>query len=201
MSPAGVTSVGQYAAVTVDQVGTHGWTVPGVSPRPRVALLLAIAAGIFVVDVVTKALAVGLLEPGQPVRLFGDAVTGVLTRNSGAALSVAAGYTVALSLVVSGVAVAIVCIGRRLTSRWQAVGFGVLLGGAAGNLTDRFFRAPGPLRGHVVDFLSIGGSPVFNIADTAVLGGAACLIAWVVFSMNADVSVGYCGPRRYDDGK
>ncbi len=36
------------------------------------------------------------------------------------------------------------------------LGLGTILGGAAGNLVDRLFRAPGRLRGHVVDFLAIG---------------------------------------------
>jgi signal peptidase II len=58
----------------------------------------------------------------------------------------------------------------------------LLLGGAAGNLVDRFFRAPGPLRGHVVDFLSVGWLPVFNLADAAVLGGAGCLIVLALFA-------------------
>ena len=34
-----------------------------------------------------------------------------------------------------------------------------------GNLTDRLFRAPGPLRGHVVDFLQLPHWPIFNVAD------------------------------------
>jgi signal peptidase II len=140
-------------------------------------MLLTVAAVAFLLDVITKVLAVGLLTPGRPVALIGDTVSCVLTRNGGAALSLAAGYTAALTLIVSSVVLTIVVIGRRLTSLWQAVGFGLLLGGAAGNLADRFFRAPGPLRGHVVDFVSVGWLPVFNIADAAVLGGAACLIA------------------------
>jgi signal peptidase II len=165
--------MGDYAPMTADQLATPAReaTRTRSAPRPRVALLLKVAAAIFLLDVGTKVLAVGLLAPGHPVSLIGDAVTCVLTRNSGAALSMAAGYTAALSVIVSGVVVAIVWIGRRLTSPWQALGFGLLLGGAARNLVDRLFRAPGPFRGHVVDFLSVGWLPVFNIADAAVLGG------------------------------
>lgn len=148
----------------------------------RVALLCRIAATVFLLDVFTKVLAVGLLTPERPVSLIGNSVTCVLTRNSGAALSMAAGYTAVLTLVVSGVVAAIVLIGPRITSRWQAIGFGLLLGGATGNLADRFFRSPGPLRGHVVDFLSVSWLPVFNLADAAVLGGVAGLIALILFS-------------------
>nr|WP_257910360.1 signal peptidase II [Janibacter limosus] len=64
--------------------------------------------------------------------------------------------------------------------RW-AVALGLLLGGSLGNLVDRFFRDPGPLRGRVVDFIDYGGLFVGNIADIAIVAGA-CLLIWLVFS-------------------
>ena len=107
-------------------------------------------------DIVTKVLAVRLLTPGQPVSIIGDTVTWTLVRNSGAAFSMATGYTWVLTLVATGVVIGIIWMGRRLVSPWWALGLGMILGGAIGNLVDRFFRSPGPLRGHVVDFLSVG---------------------------------------------
>ncbi len=76
----------------------------------------------------------------------------------------------------------------RLLSPWWALGLGMILGGALGNLVDRFFRSPGPLRGHVVDFLSIGWWPVFNVADPAVVGGAILLVALSLFGYDFDTS-------------
>ena len=148
---------------------------PGPAPR-RLRLLLSIAAIVLVLDVVTKVLAVKLLPPGQPVPIIGDTVTWTLVRNSGAAFSMATGYTWVLTLIATGVVVGIFWMGRRLVSPWWAVGLGMILGGAMGNLVDRFFRAPGPLRGHVVDFLSVGWWPVFNVADSCVTIGAILLI-------------------------
>ncbi len=145
-------------------------------PRRRLRLLLSVAAAVLTLDVVTKVLAVKLLTPGQPVSIIGDTVTWTLVRNSGAAFSMATGYTWVLTLVATGVVVGIIWMGRRLVSPWWAVGLGMILGGALGNLMDRFFRSPGPLRGHVVDFLSIGWWPVFNVADPAVVGGAILLV-------------------------
>ena len=116
-------------------------------------LLLTIAAVVLVLDIVTKVLAVRLLTPGQPVSIVGDTVTWTLVRNSGAAFSMATGYTWVLTLVATGVVIGIIWMGRRLVSPWWALGLGMILGGAMGNLVDRFFRSPGPLRGHVVDFL------------------------------------------------
>ncbi|MEO6880416.1 MAG: signal peptidase II, partial [Mycobacteriaceae bacterium] len=79
------------------------------------------------------------------------------------------------------VVVVIVRMARRLRSAGWAVGLGLVLAGALGNLTDRVFRDPGPLRGHVVDFLALvhdGRSiwPVFNVADSCIVCGGILLV-------------------------
>jgi signal peptidase II len=145
-------------------------------PRRRLRLLFSVAAAVLTLDVITKVLAVKLLTPGQPVSIIG------------AAFSMATGYTWVLTLVAVGVVVGIIWMGRRLVSPWWAVGLGMILGGALGNLVDRFFRSPGPLRGHVVDFLSIGWWPVFNVADPAVVGGAILLVGLSLFGYDFDTS-------------
>lgn len=161
-------------------------------PRKRLRLLLSIAGVVLALDIVTKVLAVRLLVPGQPVSIIGDTVTWTLVRNSGAAFSMATGYTWVLTLVATGVVIGIIWMGRRLVSPWWALGLGMILGGALGNLIDRFFRSPGPLRGHVVDFLSVGWWPVFNVADPAVVGGAILLVVLSLFGFDFDTA----GRRR-----
>ncbi|MEE3063090.1 MAG: signal peptidase II [Actinomycetota bacterium] len=187
-----VTSAAQ--AETSGEVAEPEAPAPPSAPR-RLRLLLSVAAVVLALDVVTKVLAVRLLPPGQPVSIIGDTVTWTLVRNSGAAFSMATGYTWMLTLIATGVVLGIFWMGRRLVSPWWAVGLGMILGGATGNLVDRFFRAPGPLRGHVVDFLSIGWWPVFNVADPAVVGGAILLVVLSVFGFDFD-SVGRRKPDR-----
>jgi signal peptidase II len=160
--------------------------------RRRLRLLLSVAAVVLVLDITSKVLAVKLLTPQQPVSIIGDTVTWTLVRNSGAAFSMGTSYTWVLTLVATGVVIGIVWMGRRLVSPWWALGLGMILGGALGNLVDRFFRSPGPLRGHVVDFLSIGWWPVFNVADPAVVGGAVLLVGLSLFGFDFDAS----GRRR-----
>jgi len=155
-------------------------------PRRRIRLLVRVAAVVLLLDVVPHVLAVKLLTPGQPVSIIGDTVTWTLVRNSGAAFSMSTGSTWVLTLVASGVVVGIIWMGRRLVSPWWAIGLGMILGGAMGNLVDRFFRSPGPLRGHVVDFLSIGWWPVFNVADPSVVGGAILLVVLSLFGFDFD---------------
>lgn len=111
-------------------------------PKRRIKLLLIVASVVLVLDVVTKVLAVRLLQPGKPVPIIGDTVTWTLVRNSGAAFSFATGYTWVLTLIAISVVVGILFIGRRLVSTWWAIGLGMILGGALGNLVDRFFRGP-----------------------------------------------------------
>lgn len=163
-------------------------------PRRRLRLLLSVAAVVLILDIVTKVLAVRLLTPEQPVSIIGDTVTWRLVRNSGAAFSMATGYTWVLTLIATGVVIGIAWMGRRLVSPWWALGLGMILGGALGNLVDRFFRSPGPLQGHVVDFVSIGWWPVFNVADPAVVGGAILLVVLSLFGFDFDTS----GRRRPD---
>lgn len=160
-------------------------SVPARPPR-RTVLLLSVAAVVLAADVITKVLAVKMLTPGQPVPIIGETVTWTLVRNSGAAFSMATGYTWVLTLIASAVVVGIVWMSRRLVSPWWAIGMGMILGGALGNLADRIFRAPGRLQGHVVDFLSVGWWPVFNLADPAVVGGAILLVGLSLFGFDFD---------------
>lgn len=146
------------------------------SSRRVLGALGCVAAVVLILDVITKVLAVAYLEPGRPVEIIGDVVTLRLVRNSGAAFSMASGYTWVLTIIALLVVAGIIRYGGRLRSRWWVLGLGVILGGALGNLIDRFFREPGPMRGHVVDFVSVGWWPVFNVADPAVVGGAILLV-------------------------
>ena len=144
--------------------------------RPRTRLLLTLAAGVLVADLVTKLVVVATIEPGEDIRLLGGALYLTQLRNMGAAFSFAEGATILFSLVAAAVAVIIVRTARRLFSTGWAVTLGLVLGGALGNLIDRIFRAPGFLRGGVVDFLSVFGPdgsvwPVFNVADSAIVCG------------------------------
>lgn len=154
---------------------------PTTIPPQRLRTLLVIAAVLLGLDLLTKTLAVANLTPGDPVSIIGDFARLSLVRNPGAAFSMATGMTWLLTLVAAAVVVGVVRIGRTLRSLWWAIGLGMVLGGALGNLVDRLFRAPGPLQGHVVDFVAIGWWPVFNVADSAIVCGAVLLVVLTVF--------------------
>jgi signal peptidase II len=85
--------------------------------------------------------------------------------------------TVVFTAVAVVVIVAILRMARRLYSLPWAIALGGLLGGALGNLTDRIFRSPGVFRGHVVDFIELPNWPVFNVADSAIVGAGILMFA------------------------
>ncbi|MDP3823537.1 MAG: signal peptidase II [Burkholderiales bacterium] len=139
---------------------------------------LGIAALIILADQFTKTLIVGAFQLGDShtVTSFFNIVR---AHNTGAAFSFLAGaggwqrwFFIGL-----GIAAAIFIVwmlrshgGQRLFS-WALA---LILGGALGNVIDRF------IHGYVVDFLQFHYAgwafPSFNIADTAISIGASCLI-------------------------
>jgi signal peptidase II len=140
------------------------------------ALLFGVFGAMYAVDLLTKWLAVDRLT-GQPDKhVVGDLLTLHLTRNAGAAFSTGTGYTVLFTLLAAVAAGFVLWLSRRVRSAWWAVAFGLLLAGICGNLTDRLFRSPGVLRGHVVDFLQLPHWPIFNVADICINVAAVMIL-------------------------
>jgi signal peptidase II len=168
--------------------------VPPASPEaPRRTLLLALVAlAVLCIDIVTKLVVVAKLSHRGPVTVIPHVLHLTLTRNAGAAFSVGTGSTVVFSAVAVGVAVVIVRSARSLRSAGWAIALGLLLGGALGNLSDRIFRSPAPLRGQVVDWIELPHWPVFNIADSAIVVGGvlAVLLASRGIEMNGRTADG-----------
>ena len=151
--------------------------VAGLATPRRTVLVLLTAFLVLVADVVSKVAIVATMHEGETVRVLGRLLRIDYTRNAGAAFSIGTGATVLFTAVAVVVAVVIVRQARRLVSRSWAVTLGLLLGGALGNLADRMLRSPGPLRGHVVDWIELPHWPVFNIADSAiVIGGCIAVL-------------------------
>jgi signal peptidase II len=140
----------------------------------------------YALDVITKVVVVETLSDRPPVDVIGHYVRLTLARNPGAAFSTGTSYTLVLSCIAVIAAVAVLWIARRLGSTGWAVGLGFLLAGILGNLTDRIFREPGFLRGHVVDFIMFPHFPVFNVADICINVAAAVIIIQALRGMRVD---------------
>ncbi len=149
------------------------------SSHPRLPLFGGIAITLFVVDQITKLMAVDRLAPVYvPREVFGDAVRFTLVYNPGAAFGLHFGtYSreifTALTL---GALVLLYRLYRQSQARDLArvIAIALVTGGALGNLLDRLRSVRG-----VVDFVDIGiGTsrwPTFNVADMGISCGAILL--------------------------
>jgi signal peptidase II len=155
------------------------------SARTGLWLWLGLALIVIVLDQVTKTLIIGQFSLHESVRVT-SFFNIVRAHNTGAAFSFLAGasgwqrwFFVGLGLAAS---IFIVWMLRRHPEQTLfCFAVSLILGGALGNVIDRL------LHGYVVDFLDFhflflaplfpqGHFPSFNIADSAITIGAACLI-------------------------
>lgn len=141
-------------------------------------LTLAVAATVVVLDAITKALAVQFLTGRGTVSVLGGALRLQLYRNFAGPRNTFEGHPVLVSLMAVAAVAAIAVMATRVRTPAGALAVGLLLGGGLGNLVDRLLRAPGPLRGGVVDWLRPGwSSGSMNLADLAIT--AAILVILV----------------------
>ena len=145
-----------------------------------------VAVVAFAIDVGTKILAVEKLSGGADIEVVGTWLVLHLTRNPGAAFSTGTEFTLVLSAIAIAAVVVVVHFARRVGTRTWAWALGLLLAGVCGNLTDRILREPGPLRGHVVDFLMVPHWPVFNIADICINVAAGLILLQAVRGIGID---------------
>jgi signal peptidase II len=159
-------------------------------PRRRRRLWVrfaVIAAAVYALDLGSKILAVDRLT-GRDISVVGDLLVLHLTRNPGAAFSTGTEFTEVLSCIAIAAVGIVLWLSRRIGSAGWALGLGLLLAGVAGNLTDRLLREPGPLRGHVIDFLMLPNWPVFNVADMAINVAAGVILLQAFRGVHIDGS-------------
>jgi signal peptidase II len=130
---------------------------------------------VLVADLVTTSLAVDHLHDVRHVwGPFGLA----LTFNSGFAFSLFSGRAVAVTVLLCIGVVVLAVIVTRVQTIPLAIGGGLVLGGALGNLAERLFGGHG---GQVPDFITLTHWPTFNVADACVSVGIVVVIVAVLF--------------------
>jgi signal peptidase II len=142
--------------------------------RPRV-LAFAIAAVVVVVDRVTTSLA---LDHLHDVRHLWGPVGLSLTFNSGFAFSLFSGRAVAVTILLCIGAVVLAFVVAQVKTVPLAIGAGLILGGAIGNLSERIAGGHG---GRVPDFITLDYWPTFNVADASVTVGVVIVVAVLLF--------------------
>ncbi len=130
-----------------------------------------VAVLVIAIDQVTKTLAETHLA-NHSVKIFGP-LSFKLLYNTGVAFSIGAGNTLVVTVIELLVIVGIILYVRRIKRVALGVGFGMVIGGALGNIADRLFRHK---NGAVIDFIHTGFWPTFNLADSAVVIGIVVIL-------------------------
>ena len=154
---------------------------------------------VIIIDFITKILAVTCLEENKPIKVLGEFLKLDLTFNEGVAFGLGDFGNPAiwgvLSLVMSGViGFMIYKVGDIKTKPVGTIALSLMLGGALGNMVDRFFNFPASIYGgfgvvdfvntnHIVELLSGGRFTwgVWNIADSMLCVGTAVLAVHILF--------------------
>ena len=156
-------------------------------PAPRARLraylpTLMAAPVIAALDQLSKALIVDLLadRPGQALWVIEPLLRFRLVHNDGIVFGIFSGalsswVTILFVLAALTAVIAIFLRYLRQPTLMARIVLGCIIGGAAGNLIDRFRL------GHVVDFVDVGWWPVFNVADSTINVAMVVLLVLVVF--------------------
>ena len=137
------------------------------SGRARWPIFLGIAATVVILDQLSKALLVSMLGPGERIEVICDLVRFIHAQNSGALFGLFRDQALLFAIVSIGVVALIVWYhGSSGRNTLLSVALGLLLGGALGNMIDRFRL------GYVTDWVDIGLGDLrfytFNVADSAI---------------------------------
>jgi signal peptidase II len=144
-------------------------------------LAFAIAVIVVVADRATTSLALDHLHDVRHVwGPFGLA----LTYNSGFAFSLFSGRAVLVTVFLCIGVVVLAFVVAQVRTVTLAVGSGLVLGGAVGNLSERIVGGQG---GRVPDFITLTDWPTFNVADACVTVGVIIIIAALLFGDRSPV--------------
>lgn len=141
--------------------------------RYRLPVLLGIA--VLIIDLVTKRVAAGRLAEGDLILIPGF-LRLTFVENPGAAFSLfrdAGPFFGVAAIVVTAV---VLWTLRKSRPLLEVVAFGLIIGGALGNLSDRIFRGDGLLNGKVIDWVDLWWIPTFNLADASITFAVALLL-------------------------
>jgi len=132
---------------------------------------------VLIIDQITKYLVIANVARGTMMELIPDFLYIVNVKNTGAAFGIFQDHTRVLTIIslVAIVLIIILKVIMDLKYIFYNITLGFILGGALGNLVDRFFI------GEVTDFISFTiFPPVFNIADSFIVIGFSLIIILIL---------------------
>ena len=133
--------------------------------------VLPVAGISLVLDQIIKIIVITNMDLYDSINIINNFFNITYVRNTGAAWSILSGNTMLLSVIalVALVLMYFYCIKDKLLTNFESISYGLLIGGAFGNLIDRM------IHGYVIDYLDFKifnyDFPVFNLADICIVIG------------------------------
>jgi signal peptidase II len=139
-------------------------------------LFLSIMIFLVIFDQITKLIVIKKIAYQDVIEIIPSILDFTYVINTGAGFSLFKDFTLFLTIISI---VFIVILGyfyfNNNGNNYEIISIILLLSGAFGNLIDRIFRKG------VVDFISIGWWPTFNLADSFITIGAIIYIYLIIF--------------------
>lgn len=144
------------------------------------ATVLATVAAVVMCDQLTKEIILREIGPGSGRQIV-EIIPGLLdlnfVRNTGSAFGLFQGQSEVLTVLALGAILFLAAyyFRKARNDALVAIALGLQLGGAIGNVVDRFRH------GYVVDFIDFQKWPIFNLADSAITIGVVLLMYALIF--------------------
>lgn len=147
--------------------------------RKSHAFFFLVAVSVYILDQLTKYLIKSYISPFDVIRVL-PFFNIIYAENTGSAFGMFKSLGNAFFVIVSAAAVIIVSV-LIIKDKSNRASLSLVLGGAAGNLTDRL------IHGYVIDFIDVYAGkfhwPAFNVADSALSAGIILLLIKTILSV------------------
>lgn len=137
--------------------------------------IILISLFVLGIDIISKQLVLNFMLEHQSIPIIINFFYITFAKNTGVAFSFLEGK-VPLIIIMTSIIIILILKYIKSTNpnKYESVSYGLILGGAIGNLIDRI------IYGYVIDFLDFNifgyPYPIFNLADTSIVIGVAALI-------------------------
>ncbi len=141
-------------------------------------ILYVVIFGVILLDRISKILVISNMTLFESFPIIENMLNFTYVRNTGAAFSMLSNGNMFLAVLSAVIIVAALIFihWKKYTNKFLFLYAGMIIGGATGNLIDRFYYK------YVIDFIDVQFMEfaVFNIADCFIVVGCILLAAWIM---------------------
>lgn len=138
-------------------------------------IIFLVSIIVFIVDIISKILVSNFMLEDQSIKIINNFLYFTYAKNTGIAFSFLEGnmlFIISMTLII--VVLLIKYVYNKKLNLKEKISYGLVLGGAIGNLFDRI------VYGYVIDFIDVYifgyDYPIFNVADSCVVVGIILIL-------------------------